>query len=86
MASLVSTNILSAFVGCTSGCTIIVTEPLYTMYSLPFGISLPVPIKVTGTTGTLDFAAILNAPCKNVGNLVKTIQLYVCETVNKHLI
>ena len=81
MASLVSRNISSAFLGCTGGCTIIVTEPLYTMYSLPFGISLPVPIRVTGTTGTFDFAAILKAPCNILGDTKKTVQLCVCETV-----
>lgn len=41
---------------------ITLTDPGYSIPSLPEGMILPVPIIVMGTTGTLVFAAILNAP------------------------
>lgn len=38
------------------------TDPGYNLPSTPAGMMSPVPISVIGTTGTLVFAAILNAP------------------------
>lgn len=37
-------------------------DPVFNVPSIPGGISLPVPIRVIGTTGTPVFAATLNAP------------------------
>ena len=69
IAALLSRSISSAFLGWIRGCTIIVTDPLYTLPSSPLGISLPVPINVTGTTGTFALAAMLKAPC-NTAHIV----------------
>lgn len=41
---------------------ITLTDPGFSIPSLPEGMILPVPIIVMGTTGTSVFAAILNAP------------------------
>lgn len=38
------------------------TDPGYNLPSTPAGMMSPVPISVIGTTGTLVFAATLNAP------------------------
>lgn len=45
-----------------SGCTITLIRPGLKVYSKPFGISLPEPISVIGTTGTPPLAATENAP------------------------
>ena len=46
------------------GCTIISTPPGNSLSSCLLGIFLPVPTMVIGTTGTLAFAATVNAPCR----------------------
>lgn len=38
------------------------TDPVFKIPSMPAGMSLPVPIRVIGTTGTWVFAAMLKAP------------------------
>ena len=58
-----------AALGCMGGWTIISTLPGYILFSCLFGIFLPVPRTVMGTTGTFAFAATVKAPC---------IQAYGC--------
>ena len=63
MALRASSIIWSAVLGATRGCTIIRTSPGNSLDSCLLGILLPVPMSVTGTTGTPALAATLNAPC-----------------------
>ena len=60
-ASIMASGVL----GGMGGCTTMRTLPLYMRPSCPFGIRAPVPISVTGTTGTFAFAATENAPCRH---------------------
>ena len=61
VASIMASGVL----GGMGGCTTMRTLPLYMRLSCPFGISPPVPMSVTGTTGTFALAATEKAPCRH---------------------
>ena len=81
-ASIIS----SGFPGGIASCTTILTGPLYMRPSCPLGMSLPVPTRVTGTTGTFALEATENAPCVAAQALMNTAinPARHCCTSGKH--